>query len=76
MGEGKSLAKGRPELGLVMEDDSEASLELTKPVWPKATHCLKHQDSWALAELGTETSRRDHSRKSNPKKGLFFFLTG
>lgn len=32
------------EAGLDLDADSEAPLELTKPVWPKATHCLKHQD--------------------------------
>lgn len=51
----------------------EAPLELTKPVWPTATHFLKHQDPWALTELGAVISRGGHSRKSNPKQGLLFF---
>lgn len=50
----------------------EAPLELTKPVWPTDTHFLKHQDPWALTELGAVISRGGQSRKSNPKQGLFF----
>lgn len=58
--------------GWDIDETPEAPLELTKPVWSTATHFLKHQDPWALTELGAVISRRGQLRKSSPKQGLFF----
>lgn len=33
--------ESRAAAGLGMDADTEASLELTKPVWPEATRCLE-----------------------------------